>query len=84
MLAFLLSLPLAVSTLAVGYEVLDRQPATQTLRRLTVRIAIMLIMYLVFGPAALYGLGGAFASIVALHLIAFWGLRLAVKVSGSQ
>lgn len=83
-LAYLLSLPLAVSTLAVLYEFLDKQPSTPTLRRLTIRIAFMLLMYLAAGQAALYGLAAAFTTVIVLHLMAFWGLRLAVRASRSH
>jgi hypothetical protein len=82
-LMYLISLPLAVSTIAVLYEFLDRAQSAVTLRRLAGRFAIMLLMYLAAQNAALLGLLAGFTTIVVLHLAAFWAFRLAVRQSGS-
>lgn len=77
-LVFLLGLPLAVYTLAGLFALIDLADKARALLLITLRVAINVLLLLIFGGHCWPWLLAAYGLVLALHLGVFVGLRLAL------
>jgi hypothetical protein len=77
-LVFLLGLPLAVYTLAGLFALIDFTDKARALLLVTLRIAINVLLLLIFGSHCWPWLLAAYGLVLFAHLSAFFGLRIAL------
>ena len=77
-LVFLLGLPLAVYTLAGLFALIDFADKARALLLITLRIAINVLLLLIFGGHCWPWLMAAYVLVLFLHLSVFAGLRIAL------
>lgn len=80
LLVFTLSLPLAVMSGAALLGLRDTESKAPSLLRLLTCAAILLALMIIFGTRYHIALLAAFACVITLHLLAYWGLRRWVNI----
>lgn len=80
LLVFTISLPLAVMSGAALLGLRDTQSKVPSLLRLLTCAATLLALMLAFGTQYHVAMIAAFASVITLHLVAYWGLRRWVNI----
>ena len=78
-LVFMIGLPLAVYTLAGFFTLLDFTDKARALLLITIRILLNVIMLLIAGAHTWSWLLTAYGIVIALHLLAFAGIRVGVN-----
>lgn len=84
LLVFTISLPIAVMSGAALLGLRDTQSPVPSLLRLLICATVLLALLLVFGNAYHTPILMAFACVITLHLLAYWGLRRWVNVNSKH
>ena len=77
-LIYLLALPLAVTTIAAFFALVDFSDKAQALRLVLARLLITLAYSAAAGAEHYFHIGAAFATVAIMHLSAFGFGRLAI------
>ena len=76
--AFVISLPLAVSTLAGLFGIIDQANKATAVRNLSLRAGLVMLLLLLLPDGTRIWVGAAFLTVAGLHAAAFIGLRKAI------